>query len=214
MLLNHDPNDYLERPDLAPAAHPMGDGPILPPSYEFSSLDKSSGVIPNGLPLSSCLDVGGMSSSASEPSPSPKSNTSSPKSLRPASCPDNNVKQCPPPIPESIKVASPRAKSNKHHAPCMASVGVGTSSKTGHGVGSFFLYSACWVAEEGSCNVWNVDLGLCGADGSCHAITIVGRGRWPFGCCCSIEAVSILAVGLAAGPGRMFRGPVFRQFSC
>ncbi|GMH21078.1 hypothetical protein Nepgr_022920 [Nepenthes gracilis] len=112
-----DRNDYLECPDLAPAAHPMGDGPILPPSHELSSLDKSSGEIPNGLPLSSCLDVGGMSSSASDPSPSPKSNTSSPKSLTPASCLDNNVKQCPPPILESVKVASPRAKSNKHHAP-------------------------------------------------------------------------------------------------
>ncbi|GMH21076.1 hypothetical protein Nepgr_022918 [Nepenthes gracilis] len=79
-----------------------------------------------------------------------------------------------------------------------------------HGVGS----SACRVAKEGSCNVRNVELGLCGADGSCHAVTIVGCGGWPFGCCCSIEAVSTLAVGLAGGPGRMFRGPVFRQFCC
>ncbi|GMH03437.1 hypothetical protein Nepgr_005276 [Nepenthes gracilis] len=68
-LQEDDPNDYLERLDLAPAAHPRGDGPIFPPSHELSSLDKSSSEIPNGLPLSSCLNVGGMPSSDSEPSP-------------------------------------------------------------------------------------------------------------------------------------------------
>ncbi|GMH14019.1 hypothetical protein Nepgr_015860 [Nepenthes gracilis] len=112
-----DPNDPLDSLDLVPSVHPMGAGPIFPPTHDFSSLDKSFGEIPNGLPLSSCLDEGGMTSSASDPSLSPKSKTSSPKSLRPAPCPDITVKQCPPPIPESMKVASPRAKSNEHQAP-------------------------------------------------------------------------------------------------
>ncbi|GMH29928.1 hypothetical protein Nepgr_031771 [Nepenthes gracilis] len=125
-----DPNDYFKCPDPAPNAHPMGDGPILPTSLDCSSLDKSSSKTPNGLPLSSCLDVGGISTSASDPSPSPESNTPSPKSLRHTPCPDNKVKPSPPPIPDSMKVASPRAKSTKHHAPCLPSVGVGTSSKT------------------------------------------------------------------------------------